>query len=236
MIEVDHLKALGFGSSSPLHFWCLPCKRGCCLLCPEILFGTTNPGKFRDIEVIAKSLPVCLRSPLQLGLSLHVEEHGSRPEDNARIKAEAYCQAAGMPSMAVDSGLFIDGLSDAQQPGTHVRRVGGVPLSDEAMLEHYSQVIRDLGGHATARWITAVVGVLPDGRSHAVTISNPTKFTAEVCAERTPGNPLNSMQIDPRTGRYHAQEQPQEIDDNGAANAFQEKVYALFLHFLRMLE
>ncbi len=91
-----------------------------------------------------------------------------------------------------------------------------------------------MGGHATARWITAVVGVLPDGRNHAVTISNPIQFTAAAWAERTPGNPLNSMQIDLRTGRYYAQEQPQGV--GCTVNAFQAQVYGFFLHFLRMLE
>lgn len=201
-----------------------------------ILFGTTNPRKFDDIRSIAAPLPVDLLAPWALGLELLVEECGSQPEENARIKAEAYCQAAKMPTVALDSGLQVDGLPDSQQPGVHVRRVGGIQLSDEAMIEHYSRVFQSLGGQVGGLWITALAVVLPDGRRRGITISHPTTFTAEACEQRNPGNPLNSLQIDPQTGRYRAQEPLQAAERNGSSGAFRTKVYRFFVEILSMLQ
>ena len=202
----------------------------------DILFGTTNPRKFAHIDVIAKALPIRLLAPSQLGLDVQVDESGALPEENARLKAEAFCRVAQMPTLALDSGLFLDGLADHQQPGVHVRRVNGVTLSDEAMVDHYVQIIRDLGGRATGSWVTALAVALPDGRTNHIAVRHRTQFTADACQERTPGNPLNSLQINGRTGRYKAQEPPKEAASDQSSNSFEAQVRRLLLGTIAMLE
>ncbi len=172
----------------------------------KLLFGTTNPRKFQDIAGIAETLPLDLLAPWDLDLQLHVDESGNHPEENACIKALAYANAAGMPTLALDSGLFIDGLDDARQPGVHVRRVGGRALSDEEMVTHYANVVRELGGHAKGRWVTALAVFAMKGGVRSICVEHATQFTAVPSAQRNPGNPLNSLQIDVQTGTYYAEQ------------------------------
>jgi len=80
-----------------------------------------------------------------------VKESGNNPVENARIKAMAYFQAfrslAGIdyPVFSCDSRLYIEGLSESEQPGVHVRRVGDKILTDEEMVDYYSSVAQRLG-------------------------------------------------------------------------------------------
>ena len=56
--------------------------------------------------------------------------------ENARIKALAYYAALKRPVFTCDSGLYIDGLADSEQPGVHVRMVNGKRLTDDEMVVH----------------------------------------------------------------------------------------------------
>ncbi len=87
----------------------------------KLLLASTNPGKLLEIQDL---LPGCeLLLPQQLGLELEVEETGHTYAENAELKARAYCQASGLPSLADDSGLEVDCLVGA--PGLHSARYAG---------------------------------------------------------------------------------------------------------------
>ena len=73
-----------------------------------------------------------------LDININVIEDGKTPEENAIKKAKQYYDVAKIPTIAEDSGLYIDKFSEEEQPGLFVKRVNGVEgLSDEEILNYY---------------------------------------------------------------------------------------------------
>lgn len=130
----------------------------------KLLVATNNPGKVREYEELLADLPLSLEFtfPAQEGLALDVDESGDTFEENARIKALAYAQACGLPSMADDSGLEVDALEGA--PGVRSARYAGPGASDadryRKLLDALSNVPAEERG---ARFHCVVALALPDG-------------------------------------------------------------------------
>lgn len=129
----------------------------------KILYGTTNQGKLNSMrtKLVGLGLEVLSLNDIDVKVD-DVEENGNQPIANAREKAMAYYKATGMPVFSCDSGLFIEGLNDQDQPGVHVRRVGGNSLSDEEMISHYCEVVAGLGGEVKACYKNAICLVLSE--------------------------------------------------------------------------
>src|SRR5512139_2289048 len=87
----------------------------------DLLFGTTNPGKLRELRRLVADLPIRVVSPEDLGRPLpDVEEDGSTFAENAAKKASAWAGFSGLYALADDSGLCVDALGGA--PGVHSAR------------------------------------------------------------------------------------------------------------------
>jgi XTP/dITP diphosphohydrolase len=87
----------------------------------DLLFGTTNPGKVRELARLLAGLPVRVLSLSDLGRAApEVEESGATFAQNAALKAVAFARFAGVPALADDSGLCVDALGGA--PGVHSAR------------------------------------------------------------------------------------------------------------------
>jgi XTP/dITP diphosphohydrolase len=87
----------------------------------DLFFGTTNPGKLRELRRLVAALPVRLVSPEDLGRALpEVVEDGLTFAENAAKKASAYARLTGLHALADDSGLCVDALGGA--PGVHSAR------------------------------------------------------------------------------------------------------------------
>jgi inosine/xanthosine triphosphate pyrophosphatase family protein len=87
----------------------------------DLLFGTTNPGKLRELRRLVAGLPVRVVSPEDLGRPLpEVVEDGLTFEENAEKKASAFARASGLHALADDSGLCVDSLGGA--PGVRSAR------------------------------------------------------------------------------------------------------------------
>ena len=95
----------------------------------EMLFATSNLGKVRDVRNFfhANNSPyqivsaVELQSKLSLKDPPDVEETGSTYDENALLKAQAFCEwANGTPTFADDSGLEVLSLDAA--PGLYSAR------------------------------------------------------------------------------------------------------------------
>ena len=75
----------------------------------QLLIGTTNKGKFKEISEVLNVLPVELLTPQGLKIVGQPEETGENYEENARIKCQLYYDHSGqMPRLAEDSGIEID--------------------------------------------------------------------------------------------------------------------------------
>jgi XTP/dITP diphosphohydrolase len=86
-----------------------------------VLFGTTNPGKLRELRRMVAGLPVRVAGPEDLPAPLpEVVEDGATFQSNAEKKATAWARHAGLHTLADDSGLCVDALGGA--PGVHSAR------------------------------------------------------------------------------------------------------------------
>ena len=90
---------------------------------PRVLLATTNPHKIAELREILADVPCTFVTPDDLGLNVAVAETGDTFEQNAVLKALAYAEAAGVPTLADDSGLEVDALGG--EPGVYSARWAG---------------------------------------------------------------------------------------------------------------
>ena len=90
--------------------------------CSELLIGTSNPGKVREIKLALSGLPLILRSLDEFNDLSDPIECGESYAANAIIKATDYARQTRMCALADDSGLEVDWLKGA--PGLHSARFG----------------------------------------------------------------------------------------------------------------
>ncbi len=177
----------------------------------RLLLGTTNHRKIREWRHILGRVAVELVDPHQLGLAVDAAETGDTPEENARIKSIAYFDASAIPAFSLDAALRIEGLPDDQQPGVHVRRIGGgASATDARMVRHYGALLRGLGGDATGVWTFGVALACDREHVHTQRLTFRTTLVARPSPVLDPGAPLNSLQFDTSTGKYFSEMTPTE--------------------------
>lgn len=172
----------------------------------ELLFATGNKFKFelmkRRLEMF-KELE--LINPKDLGLKIDVIEDGKTAGENAYKKAIAYFNATKIPTIAEDSGLYIDKFKDEEQPGLFVRRINGIDdLSDEEVFAYYYNKISKYGGESKAHYFSGVALVDQEGEVHS-TIFNETDFiltTKLYNSESIKGGILEPMSYDLEAKKY----------------------------------
>src|SRR6187401_889527 len=96
---------------------------------PVLLIATTNPGKLVEIREALRGLPLRLLTLADVQAIPEPEETGRTFGENARIKAEAYAAASGLPTVAEDSGLVIDTIGG--RPGVESARYPGATYADK---------------------------------------------------------------------------------------------------------
>ncbi len=100
----------------------------------DLFFGTTNPGKLRELRRLVAGLPVRVVSPDDLGRELpEVEEDGRTFAENAAKKASAWARSTGLFALADDSGLCVDALGGA--PGVRSARWSDLESAPEPASE-----------------------------------------------------------------------------------------------------
>ncbi len=132
---------------------------------PRLVLATHNQGKVREFDALLGPLGVEVLASGALGLPEPVED-GACFAANARIKAHAAAKAAGLPALADDSGLVVQGLDG--DPGVHSARWAG-PDKDfsRAMALVRDRLVQRSGRFEDADRSAAFVAVLclawPDG-------------------------------------------------------------------------
>ena len=160
-------------------------------------------------------LAIDLVDPFQLGLAVDAVEDGETAEENARIKALAYLDAAGIPTFSLDAALRIDGLPHELQPDVRVRRIyrDGEQTNAAEMVNHYSDLLRRLGGRATGEWTLGIALAPAPGRILSARRVHRTLFVATPSPVLVPGAALQSLQVNPAIGRYFSEMTPSEHAD-----------------------
>jgi XTP/dITP diphosphohydrolase len=95
-----------------------------------LLIASQNRGKIAEIKALLAGELLELVTADEVGISLTVEENGQSYHQNAAIKAKAYTHAAGLVSLADDSGLEVDALGG--QPGIRSARFSPQPGATDA--------------------------------------------------------------------------------------------------------
>lgn len=132
-----------------------------------ICAATNNNGKLKELRRILERSGHQVKSLRELGVNLDPEETGTTFAENARIKAEAFCKATGLATVADDSGLCVDALNG--EPGVYSARYAGVHGDDDANNQKLLAAMQDIpADKRAARFVSAVCLMLPDGRELTV--------------------------------------------------------------------
>ena len=167
----------------------------------KILYGTTNKGKLQAMKNSVKDLDIEIIGLNDIDSDLpNISENGTTPLENAEIKARAYYEAFHIPVFSCDSGLYFEELSEEEQPGLNVRRVGGKELTDEEMIEHYAALAGKHGGKITGQYRNAIYFILDEDRhfsSMDMSIATePFVLVTKPHTKRVKGFPLDSLSVD----------------------------------------
>jgi XTP/dITP diphosphohydrolase len=141
---------------------------------PRLLIATRSADKLREIRELFDALGLELE-PIDLieaGVAPAPEEddleHFATFEENALAKARYFAERTGLPTLADDSGLWVDALGGA--PGVHSKRFSGrADLSGAALDAANNQLLLErLHGvpapERTARYRCAVALARPGGK------------------------------------------------------------------------
>ena len=165
--------------------------------------GTTNPAKVLQIRDALSPLQIKVEGVADKKMLPEVVEDGSNVQENARKKAVTYAKALGRTVFSMDNALFLDGLSPENQPGIHVRRIGGTLASnDDELLDHGITLVTSLGGRTNGYWEYGICIADPLGNVFETNIKTPRVFTSKRSEKMVQGYPLESIQIDPVTNKY----------------------------------
>jgi len=133
----------------------------------EILIGTNNKGKYREI---CNLLPNELKkySPKEFNIS-SPRETGESFEDNSFIKASYFSKKTNLICLSDDSGLEIDLLNS--KPGIYSSRWSGkknnFDLAIKKIFEKMDNIKKDWKNDNTARFICCMTLFWPDGKNYS---------------------------------------------------------------------
>lgn len=178
----------------------------------KIIIGTQNQAKVKqiagalsDLEIQVEGLPYKIDD---------VNENGTTAQENARLKAIAYSKELNDIILSMDNALYLDGLSDENQPKMNVRRIPDTTNrpSDDEMLKYYISTIEKLGDKINGRWEFAIC-VAQNGKILGeTTIISPRIFVSKPSENTIEGYPLESIQIDPESEMYISDMTQEEQD------------------------
>jgi len=174
----------------------------------DFIYATSNVAKLRSMREVLAPLDINIIGLQDTSISIpEPQETGSTPLENARIKAKAYYEVLKRPLFSCDSGLYLGGLDESEQPGVHIRSIGGKYMNDDEMVIYYSNLARKLGGKATARYMNGICLVLGDEEVYehfGNDISgNPFLIVDTPHPKRVEGFPLDCLSVHIESGEYY---------------------------------
>ena len=171
----------------------------------KVLFATTNTAKIKKYVDKLKEKDIEILTIKDIGINLKPEETGKNAIENAYIKAKAYYDKTKIVSIGMDNNLYIEGLPEEKQPGTHVRRINGKELNDEEMIQHYTKLVKENGGKLKAKWVYGMVVCSDKGTAQFSWTKDHFYFVDKPCEKINRGYPLDSISIIPEFNKYLAE-------------------------------
>ncbi len=131
---------------------------------PRLVIATNNPAKVVEFRDLLEGCDWEVVVPADIGVSIDVDETGATYAENARIKAEAFCRASGLPAIADDSGLEVEALNGEPGPLHHLRGWDG--SNDTERVQILLDAISDVPEERRAgKFFSVIVVTLPNGES-----------------------------------------------------------------------
>jgi XTP/dITP diphosphohydrolase len=133
----------------------------------RLVVASHNPGKVREILELVAPHGLSVVSAGELGLP-EPEETGATFAENARLKALAAAQGAGLPALADDSGIEVEALGGA--PGIYSARWAGPAKDFRVAMQRVADELRALDawtrvGGPRANFAAALCLAWPDGEA-----------------------------------------------------------------------
>lgn len=129
----------------------------------EIVLATRNEKKIEEIKRVIGDMPVSILTIDAFPECPEVEEEGVTFQENAVRKATTVAQCTGKPSLADDSGLEVNTLSNA--PGVLSSRYAGEGATDGKNIEKLLHEMRSIvDEERNARFVCCLALAFPDGR------------------------------------------------------------------------
>ncbi|MDC9512950.1 XTP/dITP diphosphatase [Pseudoalteromonas sp. CST5] len=119
-----------------------------------LVLATGNPGKVNELANMLSPLNINVlpQSDFIVG---EVAETGTTFVENAIIKARHAAKITGMPAIADDSGLEVDGLNGA--PGVYSARFAGESASDQDNIDKLLNELADNPNRKARFWCVLVL-------------------------------------------------------------------------------
>jgi XTP/dITP diphosphohydrolase len=157
-----------------------------------LLLATGNPSKTREISAVLTDLPVKILTLAQLpNRAAEPDETGETFEENARIKAQYWCDITGLPTLADDSGILVEALPGELGVKT-VRWGKGNEASDAEWLQHFLERMEGEENRA-AKFVSVVAIAQPGKPTEFFSGEVKGKILHEAAAPLLPKIPLSSV-------------------------------------------
>lgn len=128
----------------------------------QLLVATRNRGKIKEIKALLDGLVEEVICAADLPDLPETVEDGATFAENALKKAREACKATGLPVLADDSGLVVDGLSG--RPGVFSARFAGPDADDAANNRKLLQEVDGLSeAERSSAFVCSMAYVSPDG-------------------------------------------------------------------------
>ncbi|MRX49874.1 RdgB/HAM1 family non-canonical purine NTP pyrophosphatase [Paracoccus sp. S-4012] len=194
----------------------------------KLLVATHNAGKMEELRALFAPHGVELVSAGEMGLAEPAETEDTFL-GNARIKARAAMEATGLPALADDSGITVDGLDGA--PGVHTADWAETPQGRD-FVQAMTRTWRELDERAvpeprTAQFRATFVLVWPDGHEEVFEGTAPGRLVWPMRGRQGHGyDPIFVPDGDDRTYAEMTAEEKNRISHRAAAFRQLETIFA----------
>lgn len=201
----------------------------------KYLLATTNKAKIRYYGTKLKEKGLDIVTLNDLNIEIDVDETGKNPIENAIIKATEYNKLSNIPTIALDEGLFLDGVPDEIQPGTHVRRVNGRRLDDNEMIDYYTSLVNQYGVNGKLRgYFLKGVAIVNGNDIFTFEYKANREFTNKKSEIIDEGYPLASIQIIESVGKFKSE--LTEEEEKNTMDVEQKDIFDFILNTITSME
>ncbi len=179
----------------------------------ELTLATTNSGKLEFFShYLVKYENLEIKSLNDFSVDFEVEEPFETAEKNAKYKASVYSREFKTDVLAVDIALFVDEISEAEQPGVHARRIfdGKTRATDKEIYDYWHKQIveKNLTG---GKWHFAFAICTAEGK--IIEFAYNREFAFKLVDNQPhyiSGLPLSALCYNQKLGKFHAEMKREE--------------------------